>query len=355
MYLTILILPLLGSFISGFMGRKIGVYGAYFITCTCLFISSILASIAFYEVGLAGSPVTINLASWIDLGNLTVSWEFNFDQLTVTMLIPVLFISFLIHVYSISYMAEDPAICFGKTILWGKLSNSGEALKLMVPSYSRKAISGWTNYSGMVISHKMNENEMGYRGSKSDFLNKSVKEQRVDGSWLLDKKASNLRCTLMGFERNYQIKIPSKQLNIKNFSTLNYSSSLPCSAGSVNPWFWTGLTDAEGSFSILISKDNKRTLGWRVESKFQMDLHIRDLSLLLQFQQFLGGIGYINKYPARNMVYYSISSNKELNKLITHFENYPLLTQKAADFLLFKEAVILMNNKAHLTIEGLKK
>lgn len=108
MYLTILILPLLGSFIAGFMGRKIGVFGAYFITCTCLFISSILASIAFYEVGLSGSPVTINLASWIDLGDLTVSWEFNFDQLTVTMLIPVLFISFLIHVYSISYMAEDP-------------------------------------------------------------------------------------------------------------------------------------------------------------------------------------------------------------------------------------------------------
>lgn len=87
MYLTILILPLLGSFIAGFMGRKIGVFGAYFITCTCLFISSILASIAFYEVGLSGSPVTINLASWIDLGDLTVSWEFNFDQLTVSMLL----------------------------------------------------------------------------------------------------------------------------------------------------------------------------------------------------------------------------------------------------------------------------
>lgn len=72
-------------------------------------------------------------------------------------------------------------------------------------------------------------------------------------------------------------------------------------------------------------------------------------------QQFLGGIGLIHEYPAQNKVYYSISSNKELNKLITHFENYPLLTQKAADFLLFKEAVVLMNNKAHLTIEGLKK
>lgn len=60
-----------------------------------------------------------------------------------------------------------PANSSGKTIFGYKLPNSGEALKLMVPSYSRKAISGWTNHSGMVISHKMSENEMGNRGSKS--------------------------------------------------------------------------------------------------------------------------------------------------------------------------------------------
>ena len=52
----------------------------------------------------------------------------------------------------------------------------------MIPSYSRKAVSGQNNYLGMVTSHKMNENEMGYRGSKSVLLNSTVKEQRVDGS-----------------------------------------------------------------------------------------------------------------------------------------------------------------------------
>jgi len=36
-------------------------------------------------------------------------------------------------------------------------------------------------------------------------------------------------------------------------------------------------------------------------------------------------------------------------------EKYPLLTQKAADFLLFKKAVELVNNKAHLTVEGVKE
>lgn len=108
MYLSILILPLLGSFVSGLMGRKIGVTGSHFITCTNLILSSILATIAFYEVGICGSPVSINLINWIDSEFIFLSWEFIFDQLTVSMLIPVLYISALIHIFSIDYMSEDP-------------------------------------------------------------------------------------------------------------------------------------------------------------------------------------------------------------------------------------------------------
>jgi hypothetical protein len=108
MYLTILILPLLGSFVSGFLGRKIGVTGSHIITCTCLILSSILATIAFYEVGLSSSPIIINLFNWIDSEYMTISWEFLFDQLTVSMFIPVLYISSLIHIFSTDYMAEDP-------------------------------------------------------------------------------------------------------------------------------------------------------------------------------------------------------------------------------------------------------
>jgi len=90
MYLSILILPLLGSFVSGFMGRKIGVNGAHFITCTCLILASILASFTFYEVGICGSPVSIKLGSWIDSELISISWEFLFDQLTVSMYIILL-------------------------------------------------------------------------------------------------------------------------------------------------------------------------------------------------------------------------------------------------------------------------
>ena len=79
-----------------------------------------------------------------------------------------------------------------------QLSNSGDTLKHIVPSNSRKARSGQNNYLGMVTSYMMNESEMGYRGSKSEFLQDYVKEQRVDGSYCIKTKIMQLRCTLKG-------------------------------------------------------------------------------------------------------------------------------------------------------------
>ena len=63
MYLSILALPLLGALSAGLLGRKMGVTGAHIITCTLLVMSALLSIVAFYEVGLSGSPVSINLGS----------------------------------------------------------------------------------------------------------------------------------------------------------------------------------------------------------------------------------------------------------------------------------------------------
>ena len=108
MYLALIVLPILGSITSGFFGRKIGVTGSQLITCSCVIIPTLLAIIAFFEVGLNNIPVTIHLFRWIDVESLNISWAFNFDSLTVSMLIPVLIVSSLVHVYSIGYMSHDP-------------------------------------------------------------------------------------------------------------------------------------------------------------------------------------------------------------------------------------------------------
>jgi NADH-ubiquinone oxidoreductase chain 5 len=110
MYLSIIILPLLGSIVSGFFGRKVGVTGAQIITCSSVIMTTILAIIAFFEVGFNNIPVSIELFRWIDSEWFNIIWGFEFDSLTVSMLIPVLVISSLVHIYSISYMSNDPHI-----------------------------------------------------------------------------------------------------------------------------------------------------------------------------------------------------------------------------------------------------
>ena len=108
MYLALIVLPLLASLISGFFGRKVGASGAQLITCSCVIATTVLSLVAFFEVGLNNIPVSIELFRWIDSESLLVHWGFQFDSLTVSMLIPVLIISSLVHVYSIGYMSMDP-------------------------------------------------------------------------------------------------------------------------------------------------------------------------------------------------------------------------------------------------------
>jgi len=100
MYLAIIVLPLLGSIVSGFFGRKVGVTGSQLITCTSVIVTTLLSVLAFIEVGLNNIPVSLQLFRWVDSETLNVLWSFNFDSLTVSMLIPVLIVSSLVHVYS---------------------------------------------------------------------------------------------------------------------------------------------------------------------------------------------------------------------------------------------------------------
>jgi NADH-ubiquinone oxidoreductase chain 5 len=108
MYLLIVFLSLLGFIIAGLFGRFLGSKGSSFITTGCLIISFLFSLIAFYEVGLMGSPVYIKLFTWVSSETLVINWGFLFDGLTVLMCVVVTFISSLVHIYSIEYMSHDP-------------------------------------------------------------------------------------------------------------------------------------------------------------------------------------------------------------------------------------------------------
>ena len=63
MYLLIIVLPLLGSLISGFGGRWFGRYGSSLLSTTCVSLSMFLSFTAFYEVGLGGTSCYLILSN----------------------------------------------------------------------------------------------------------------------------------------------------------------------------------------------------------------------------------------------------------------------------------------------------
>lgn len=262
-------------------------------------------------------------------------------------------IGFLFKVSAAPFHFWSPKKGLGKSLttnVGSKLSNSGEPLKLLILNHMWKYMSGWINYSGTVISQKMSESEMGNRGSKS-VIQKSVivKEQRVNGSWC-GKNLSHLRCTLLGFERSYQVKIPSNQIIQKQF----YSTTSDPYNKKILPWFISGFSDAEGCFLVLIRKSPKNLLGWQLEVNFTINLHTRDLDLLKLIQTYFGA-GRLGKERNGCCDFTIGSLDQIITKVIPHFDKYPLKTNKYSDYLLFKKVVMIMQRKEHLTIEGLQK
>lgn len=121
----------------------------------------------------------------------------------------------------------------------------------------------------------------------------------------------------------------------------------------IDPSFITGFTDAEGCFIISILKNYKLKTGWTVKLSFQIGLLEKDRSLLQQIQLYLN-VGNISKEGSQK-VHFRVESVKDLPFIIKHFDKYPLITQKLGDYELFKQAFTLIQNKEHLTPEGLVK
>jgi hypothetical protein len=95
---------------------------------------------------------------------------------------------------------------------------------------------------------------------------------------------------------------------------------------SLHPEFVTGFSDAEACFSIPIIKSNKCKIGYQVQAKFQICLHVKDLHLLYQIQSYFG-VGNIIKGKA--FAIYCVANLKDLvDVIIPHFEKNPLITQK---------------------------
>lgn len=108
MYVFILIFPFFGCLLSCFFGRFFGNKGSAYLSIFFLALSWLLSLFIFYEVCLCQSIVSIKFFQWFVFDIYNIRFGLLFDALTSVMLVIVCTISFLVHLYSLSYMSHDP-------------------------------------------------------------------------------------------------------------------------------------------------------------------------------------------------------------------------------------------------------
>lgn len=137
--------------------------------------------------------------------------------------------------------------------------------------------------------------------------------------------------------------------------TFSTSSGDTSTVLPLDPYWVTGFSDGESTFVVSMTKDNEYTTGWRVGLVFAIGLNQKDTILLEHIKSYFK-VGSIRLSKANNCAIYAVQSVKDISHvIIPHFDKYPLLTQKRADFELFKSTVDLLNRKVHRTPSGLQE
>ena len=125
----------------------------------------------------------------------------------------------------------------------------------------------------------------------------------------------------------------------------------------LNALWIVGFTDGEGCFHVSINQIPKMSLGWQVLPEFRIVQHEKDEVVLYKIKNYFGfGDVKINRTDHHGTrKEFRVRGLENLNKLINFFNKYSLNTSKKKDFEIFKKIIQLMNNKEHLTKEGLDK
>jgi hypothetical protein len=137
--------------------------------------------------------------------------------------------------------------------------------------------------------------------------------------------------------------LPNPYFNSITHFTLNSDTDLQ------NYWL-SGFSDADASFQIkLINRINRKRN--EVRLSFQIDQKKDDLLILIL--KFIGGnIGY---RKSQDTYYYSSTSFGSAKKVINYFDHYHLLSSKHINYLKWRKAYIIIQDKNHLTDSGLEQ
>jgi NADH-quinone oxidoreductase subunit L len=107
LYLVVPLAPLVGALVAGFFGQYIGRTLSHWVTILGVLVSTVASFMIFNDV-MAGNTFDGTIYTWAVVAGLKMEVGFLIDPLTVTMMVVVTFVSLMVHVYTIGYMADDP-------------------------------------------------------------------------------------------------------------------------------------------------------------------------------------------------------------------------------------------------------
>jgi NADH-quinone oxidoreductase subunit L len=105
--LTVALAPLAGAIVAGLFGKSIGRGGAHWVTILGVLVSFVGSTMVLRDV-IGGARFNATVYEWMVLGGLKMEVGFLVDGLTAMMMVVVTFVSLMVHIYTIGYMADDP-------------------------------------------------------------------------------------------------------------------------------------------------------------------------------------------------------------------------------------------------------
>ncbi len=119
--------------------------------------------------------------------------------------------------------------------------------------------------------------------------------------------------------------------------------------------YLSGFADGEGCFCVSMNKSKRHKFGWEIRPSFSVSQNRDRANVLKIFKQSFG-CGTIRPDRSDNTLKYEVRSIKDLtDKVLPHFERYPIVSGKDVDAKRFFDICRMMMQKQHLTKQGFQK
>ena len=216
----IVFLPLFGSLVVGFFGKKLNLMLSHIFSCTMIIIPFFL-SLYFLNLTLSENyNLVVPLFEWLKSGDLVTEWSLRLDLLTSVMLVVVTSVSSLVHIYSIGYMSHDSH----QTRFFAYLSFFTFAMLILVTSNNfLQLFFGWEGVglaSYLLIGFWYKKDTANSAAMKAFVVNRVGDFGFLIGLAILFYYAGSLNFDVI-FSLNEQLSLSTFSIFSKEFNVLN--------------------------------------------------------------------------------------------------------------------------------------